>query len=292
MIFALVVGLQWLDSSKVEVVEFEGYGFGVRALVDLEDECIMRVPSSVCSRAWSWQSPRQQLARKLGKGLANEALPARWSDAELEALRTPEVAQRARQRRERREELGLSSALDEVSTRAFAIDIGRERPIAAALCGLAGCLNHVFFVLALLLLVVRPTCVALVPGADLLNHANGANTRVRYDALRDHVAVVATAQKGHQVFLDYGPLANADLLLDFGFVLPDNIHDSRWLRRDDNTSVLLRRTTTDVSLVDAALADLAMLRGPEDSSSLRGSLATQFRREQIRLLDEYVSKSR
>lgn len=288
--FALlfVNGMQWLDSSKVEVDEFEGYGLGVRAVVDLDNECIMRVPSSACLRARSWHSPRQRLAEKLVTGVANEALPARWSDAELDALRTPTVADRARNKRKRREQLGLSSALDEVSTRAFAIDIGRERPLAV-LCAL------VFPLLAVLLLVVRPKSVALVPGADLLNHANGATTRVRYDVFGDHVAVVASAQKGHQVFLDYGPLANADLLLDFGFVLPNNMHDSRLLRRDDNTSVLLSRATTDASLVDAALADLALLREErrdDASTSLRGSLAAQFRREQIRLLEDFISKSR
>ena len=69
---------------------------------------------------------------------------------------------------------------------------------------------------------------ALVPVADLFNHAHGGPVAVGYDGEADAYTYHAAAPiaQGAEVMLQYGARDNASLLLQYGFTLRDNPHGS------------------------------------------------------------------
>ncbi|KAJ8601817.1 hypothetical protein CTAYLR_007482 [Chrysophaeum taylorii] len=205
-----------------------------------------------------------------------------WSRPSQEAKRWLLLGQAARTQRAAE---ALSHALDAVSTRAFAINLNFEGLVVASFLPL---LDWRLSILTLVLLLCRPETVALVPGADLLNHSPAPSAKVRYDMFRKQVLVVATrdAGEGDQVCLDYGATPNDRLLLTWGFVLPDNPHDERRLSRG---VVLGRRGVAKTPVVvprDLVLADLASLKAETDPR------AADFRASQILLLTEYLESIR
>ncbi len=185
--------------------------------------------------------------------------PVHWPAAELEArLRCPSVLSRAREERENLDL--LLEALDEedqalyrwaystVQSRAFVVrerhtpqptppPAAPEMPArmraalarrAAAAEAAPACDGG-----------VCPSCDggaagaarrrwALVPVADLFNHAHGGPVAVGYDGEADAYTYHAAAPiaQGAEVMLQYGARDNASLLLQYGFTLRDNPHGS------------------------------------------------------------------
>ncbi|XP_015877058.3 fructose-bisphosphate aldolase-lysine N-methyltransferase, chloroplastic isoform X2 [Ziziphus jujuba] len=68
---------------------------------------------------------------------------------------------------------------------------------------------------------------SLIPFADFLNHDGTSEAVVMSDEDKQLSEVIADRDysPGEQVLIRYGKFSNATLLLDFGFTLPDNIHD-------------------------------------------------------------------
>lgn len=288
-VLALYEGLDYSTSVGIWTFDVGGRGVGARQHIRA-GEVVLRVPRQRCVTAWSWdaRTSREELAKKvapLGDWPRVEALPVHWSDAELAELCDTELADRARQQRDRRCELPpeLSGALDAVSTRAFAIDVDRPRrlglltlliPLAVFIpddsLRLAALVAYNVFLLALI--AFRPDAISFVPGADLFNHGSPANVRLRYDAFSDRVVVfTATAvAPGTQLVFDYGAPTAARFLLDFGFVPTESpTRSSRQVPPD-----VVRAWLNDL---DAFEQDLR--RQPPKSlvGQLRQDLATRYR---------------
>uniref|UniRef100_A0A1D2A541 Rubisco LSMT substrate-binding domain-containing protein n=1 Tax=Auxenochlorella protothecoides TaxID=3075 RepID=A0A1D2A541_AUXPR len=97
----------------------------------------------------------------------------------------------------------------------------------------------------------RGAAPVLLPLIDLANHTfDGPTAKVEGSA--DATCLVAARQlrAGEEVSLNYGPLSNDDLFLDYGFIVPGNPHDDVQLQFD-------------LSLIEAAraLVGLAALEG-------------------------------
>merc|ERR1712076_235830 len=66
----------------------------------------------------------------------------------------------------------------------------------------------------------------IAPGFDLLNHSNTPNVEVSPDGETIVVRAITSVREGDQLYKSYGPLANASLLIFYGFALPGpNPHD-------------------------------------------------------------------
>ena len=76
-------------------------------------------------------------------------------------------------------------------------------------------------------------CLALVPYLDLLNHSGAVN--VRPVVSRDSYSIVSLSPVGkyHQAFISYGPHDNTKLLIEYGFCLNDNPHESYNISMED-----------------------------------------------------------
>ncbi len=68
----------------------------------------------------------------------------------------------------------------------------------------------------------------LAPFADMLNHSSDVKQCHAYDPSTGDLSILASKDYtvGEQVFIYYGPVPNNRLLRLYGFVLPDNPHDS------------------------------------------------------------------
>ncbi|OAA71767.1 Rubisco LS methyltransferase, substrate-binding domain protein [Akanthomyces lecanii RCEF 1005] len=68
----------------------------------------------------------------------------------------------------------------------------------------------------------------LAPFADMLNHSSNVKQCHAYDPATGDLSILASRDYsvGDQVFIYYGPVPNSRLLRLYGFVLPDNPHDS------------------------------------------------------------------
>mmetsp|Transcript_7411 Transcript_7411/g.9409 ORF Transcript_7411/g.9409 Transcript_7411/m.9409 type:complete len:250 (-) Transcript_7411:372-1121(-) len=130
----------------------------------------------------------------------------------------------------------LSNALDTVSTRSFRLGATRSRTallLAILLVSIAATNSVPFFyvpIFSLLLFLPRyfiGTDAVILAGADFMNHKANAKTRIVYNALFDAIQVRAESQiAGEEIALNYGEKSNDDFLLDWGFVLKDNVHDT------------------------------------------------------------------
>lgn len=68
----------------------------------------------------------------------------------------------------------------------------------------------------------------MVPFADMFNHSSDVAQCHAYDPATGDLSILAARDYsvGEQVFIYYGPVPNSRLLRLYGFVLPDNPHDS------------------------------------------------------------------
>ncbi|KAM3512061.1 hypothetical protein MY11210_004321 [Beauveria gryllotalpidicola] len=68
----------------------------------------------------------------------------------------------------------------------------------------------------------------LAPFADMLNHSSEVKQCHAYDPTTGDLSILASKDynAGDQVFIYYGPVPNNRLLRLYGFVLPENPHDS------------------------------------------------------------------
>ena len=77
-----------------------------------------------------------------------------------------------------------------------------------------------------------PSEPVLLPGVDILNHARGQPvtwiSHTKPQARVERVAIVAhdPTPAGQEIFNNYGPKPNAELLLGYGFTLPNNPDDT------------------------------------------------------------------
>ena len=69
-------------------------------------------------------------------------------------------------------------------------------------------------------------CLALVPHLDLLNHSGGVSVRAAVDTAGYQIVSLSPVQKYHQAFISYGPHDNTKLLIEYGFYLDNNPHES------------------------------------------------------------------
>lgn len=69
-------------------------------------------------------------------------------------------------------------------------------------------------------------CLALVPHLDLLNHSGGVSVRTVVDRAGYQIVSLSPVQKYHQAFISYGPHDNTKLLIEYGFYLENNPHES------------------------------------------------------------------
>ncbi|GMJ09521.1 hypothetical protein like AT3G55080 [Hibiscus trionum] len=72
-----------------------------------------------------------------------------------------------------------------------------------------------------------PKGLSLIPFTDFMNHDGVSKSILLFDDDKKLSEVIADRNyaPGEEVFISYGKLPNASLLLDFGFTLPCNIHD-------------------------------------------------------------------
>ena len=74
----------------------------------------------------------------------------------------------------------------------------------------------------------RPSadCLALVPHLDLLNHSGEVSVSTAVDRAGYRIISLSPVQKYHQAFISYGPHDNTKLLIEYGFYLANNPHES------------------------------------------------------------------
>lgn len=65
----------------------------------------------------------------------------------------------------------------------------------------------------------------LFPVIDILNHAHSARVHWAYDQGRFSLTLLDGAKAGFEMFNNYGPKRNDELLLGYGFCIPNNPHD-------------------------------------------------------------------
>ena len=68
--------------------------------------------------------------------------------------------------------------------------------------------------------------LALVPYLDLLNHSGSVSVRVAVSHRHYQVVSLSPVQKYQQAFISYGPHDNTKLLVEYGFYLKENPHES------------------------------------------------------------------
>lgn len=66
----------------------------------------------------------------------------------------------------------------------------------------------------------------LFPGLDAGNHSNEARVDWTFDPGRFSIRVNDEVQAGEEVFNNYGPKSNGELLIGYGFCIPDNPYDT------------------------------------------------------------------
>lgn len=71
----------------------------------------------------------------------------------------------------------------------------------------------------------------LVPFLDTLNHSLSAEVKyITCNANRQFQFQFQSSPQGKEVFNNYGPKSNEELLLTYGFILPNNPHNSYWIQ--------------------------------------------------------------
>jgi len=75
--------------------------------------------------------------------------------------------------------------------------------------------------------------LALVPHLDLLNHSGGVTVKAGVTADGYQIVSLSAVQKYHQAFISYGPHDNTKLLVEYGFFLSNNPHESFSISLDD-----------------------------------------------------------
>eukprot|EP01127_Copromyxa_protea_P015426 TRINITY_DN4433_c0_g1_i3.p1 TRINITY_DN4433_c0_g1~~TRINITY_DN4433_c0_g1_i3.p1 ORF type:complete len:240 (-),score=61.96 TRINITY_DN4433_c0_g1_i3:39-758(-) len=122
--------------------------------------------------------------------------------------------------------------------------------------------------------------MAMVPLADITNHHyNAALTSKKFDSEKRTFKISSTKEcpSGEEVFLLYGPLDNSELLLFFGFALPDNPYDTVKIELDvldeEEYTTSLKKMLFFASAEGFMLShDLKMVDGKVVHRELMGSL--------------------
>ena len=153
--------------------------------------------------------------------------------------------------------------------------------------------------------------LGMLPWIDIANHKSASSLQLGYDLLRDGIVLKGFPGSGNNVLFDYGGakngICNDKLLGEFGFVEVDNPNDSFEVVVDDGIvvnfgryGVVNKRAADDISddelLELARKARCALVAGsssrtaePTDPIAAgRFKMASQWRNEKIRLLDEYI----
>lgn len=77
--------------------------------------------------------------------------------------------------------------------------------------------------------------LALAPYVDLFNHTYGAEVRayvVESEGMYQ-IETLKPSPKNHEIFINYGPLSNDRLFIDYGFIIPSNIQDAVMFSYED-----------------------------------------------------------
>ena len=110
--------------------------------------------------------------------------------------------------------------------------------------------QQVSFVVVFVLFFISNAYFSQVPALQFSYSFNDETKSLEVFADQDY-------KKGDQVYISYGILTNPELLLNYGFVMPDNVYETAGLgfeleNNDDETAKLLKRydlhTKTHVSL--------------------------------------------
>ncbi len=101
--------------------------------------------------------------------------------------------------------------------------------------------------------------LALAPFLDMFNHSPDVGVRTGVDLGRDCYQIVAedSTDRFGEVFINYGPHGNTKLLLEYGFCVPNNPHDSVPLVLDELCQAIPVQASSSVREVlrGAKLAD-------------------------------------
>ncbi|CAC5379647.1 unnamed protein product [Mytilus coruscus] len=81
--------------------------------------------------------------------------------------------------------------------------------------------------------------IALAPFLDLLNHSTTAEVEAAFNKNNNcfEIKTYNSFRKYDQVFISYGAHSNTHLLMEYGFILPDNPHDVYELNYDEIVKV-------------------------------------------------------
>lgn len=71
-------------------------------------------------------------------------------------------------------------------------------------------------------------CLALAPYLDMFNHSDAVEVKVGLNKNNNcyEIVTLQPVKKFNEVFINYGPHSNTKLFLEYGFVLPRNVHDT------------------------------------------------------------------
>lgn len=160
-------------------------------------------------------------------------------------------------------------------------------------------------------LVAKEPELAMIPWIDIANHKSKSRLYLEYDLLHDRIALKGESMSPDEfVTFDYGGASqgidNNRLLGEYGFVEEDNpsdtlgvkvgrgtvtigrrgiVHYPPSLMKDEEEVRLAARKTRDNLLLAASVAST---ESNDAIDSERANLAALWRKEKIRLLDEYL----
>ncbi|KAG8336369.1 SET domain-containing protein 4 [Homalodisca vitripennis] len=91
------------------------------------------------------------------------------------------------------------------------------------------------------LILSDKNCLALAPYLDMFNHSNDAKVQAFFNELDGsyQIRTLAPYKRFSQVFIHYGDHSNLKLYLEYGFIMPKNIHDILPLTFDDVYSTII-----------------------------------------------------
>lgn len=143
----------------------------------------------------------------------------------------------------------------------------------------------------------------LAPGFDLINHNSDSRAEVEYEYFRDCFTLRSDRnyRPGEQLAVTYGPKSNADLLLNYGFVEADNIHDTYIFPADhpEYANLAISRSTMPpddstrfANSCDQEAQRLLSIVAKADGAHLPTRLQADLAKYHAALLEEVADKAR